>query len=322
VLNTYFYLSELYDKLGNFKEALSYYRFYTSLKDTIFNEEKHKQFAEFQTKYETEKKEAQIIIQQTEIDKREAENKRQRAIIVSGGIVILLVILMIINVFRNLQRKKRDNKIIAAEKAKSEELLLNTLPLKVVNDLKETGSTEPEGFENVTVYFSDIVGFTDVSATLEPKVLIEELNDIFTAFDDIMVKNECERLKTIGDAYLAVCGMPEENDNHAQNMVNSAIEIVHYLEKRNMDSQIKWRIRIGIHSGRVVGGIVGVRKYIYDVFGDTINTASRMESNGSPMRINVSQVTFELLKEKFKFTKREERAVKGKGAMQMYFVDY
>lgn len=219
-----------------------------------------------------------------------------------------------------IQVKER-TKELAAEKEKTEELLLNTLPLKVVNDLKQNGKTEPESFEDVTVYFSDIVGFTNISSRLEPKMLIEELNEIFTGFDDIMEKHGCERIKTIGDAYLAVCGMPEKQEEHAQQMLQAAMEIKNYLVQRNESSEIQWKVRIGIHSGKVVGGIVGVKKYIYDVFGDTINTTSRMESNSEPMRINVSEATYELAKDKFAFIEREPMEIKGKGRMKMYFLE-
>lgn len=212
-------------------------------------------------------------------------------------------------------------KELAKEKEITEELLLNTLPLKVVNELKENGKSEPESFENVTVYFSDIVGFTNISSQLDPHTLISELSDMFTVFDDIMTKYQCERIKTIGDAYLAVSGMPLKNEHHAENMINAATEIKNYLEERNKATDVKWRIRIGIHSGKVVGGIVGIRKYIYDVFGDTINTASRMESNSEAMRINVSETSFNILKDKFSFIERDAIEVKGKGKMKMYFLD-
>ena len=152
-------------------------------------------------------------------------------------------------------------------------------------------------------------------------MLIAELNDLFTAFDDIIYKHHCERIKTIGDAYMAVCGMPQEDENHAENMVLAALEILDFLKTRNTTSEIQWNIRIGIHSGRVVGGIVGVRKYIYDVFGDTINTAARMETNSETMRINVSHVTYDLLKDKFNFSERPVVEVKGKGSLKMYFVE-
>jgi adenylate cyclase len=207
------------------------------------------------------------------------------------------------------------------EKEKTEQLLLNTLPLRVVNELKENGYSKPESFDNVSVYFSDIVGFTTASTKLEPTVLINELNDIFTVFDDIMEKYNCERIKTIGDAYLAVCGMPYKNENHAENLAKAALEIREYLKKRNGHSSISWKVRIGLHSGKVVGGIVGVRKYIYDVFGDTINTTSRMESNSEPMRINVSETTYLLIKDKFSFTARKPMEIKGKGMMKMFFLE-
>jgi len=211
---------------------------------------------------------------------------------------------------------------LAEEKEKTEQLLLNTLPLKVVNDLKMNGKTEPESFDEVTVYFSDIVGFTNISTSLEPAVLIGQLNDIFTAFDNIMERHHCERIKTIGDAYLAVCGMPERHENHAENMAKAALEIRQFLEERNQQNSIQWKIRIGLHSGKVVGGVVGIKKYIYDVFGDTINTTSRMESNSEPMRINVSETTYRLLQSKFRFTPREPMEIKGKGLMRMYFLEY
>jgi len=210
--------------------------------------------------------------------------------------------------------------VIEKEKAKSEELLLNTLPAKVVEELKEKGYTEPESFENVTVYFSDIKGFTDLSGTLDPKYLISKLNEMFTAFDDIMSKYGCERIKTIGDAYMAVCGLPQTNPNHAEMMALAAIDILNYLTERNKTDDLPITIRIGLNSGKVTGGIVGVRKYIYDVFGDTVNTASRMESNGEAMKINVSEMTYHLLKHKFSFEERPLLEVKGKGVLKMYFL--
>ena len=214
------------------------------------------------------------------------------------------------------------NDIITKEKEKSDKLLLNILPVRVANDLKETGKTESEIFDNVTVFFSDIVGFTKISSQLETPVLINELNSIFTAFDNIIEQHQCERIKTIGDAYLAVCGMPEINPNHTENIINAAIDIIEYLTKRNQNiGGIKWEVRIGIHTGKVIGGVVGVKKYIYDVFGDTINTASRMESNSEPMKINISETTYQIVKDKFKATARDSLSVKGKGNMNMYFID-
>ena len=141
-----------------------------------------------------------------------------------------------------------------------------------------------------------------------------------------MIKYDCERIKTMGDAYLAVCGMPQKNEKHSEMMLRASIEILEYIKKRNTASKIEWKLRLGMHSGQVVGGIVGVKKYIYDVFGDTINTASRMESYSEPMHVNISEQTYhivkdsEFVKEKnITFEQRIPAEVKGKGLMKMYF---
>ncbi|MCK5367700.1 MAG: hypothetical protein KAQ62_04080 [Cyclobacteriaceae bacterium] len=247
-----------------------------------------------------------------------------RRLLLGGFGMIFLFFVIILYSFLQM---KRANKIIATEKDKNEQLLLNTLPIKVVSDLKESGKSDPQKFENVTVYFSDIVGFTQISSSLDPKELIQELNDIYSAFDEIMIKYDCERIKTIGDAYLAVCGMPQKNDRHAEMMLRASLEVMQFIEKRNITSQLEWKMRIGLHSGNVVGGIVGVKKYLYDVFGDTINTASRMESNSAPMRVNISEETYRFVKDSdfiksnhITFERRTPIQVKGKGAMIMYFV--
>jgi len=214
------------------------------------------------------------------------------------------------------------NSEIEAEKNKTDRLLYNTLPKKIVEDLKKFGKTEPETFKNVTVFLSDIVSFTKLSSAIEPVEIINELNELFTEFDNIMEENNCERIKTIGDAYLAVCGMPEKNPNHARNIINASIDIVNYIKNRNKHSKIPWFIRIGIHTGNVVGGIVGVTKYIYDIFGDTINTTARMESSSEPMKINISETTYKLVSGDYSFIAREPIEVKGKGLMKMYFLEF
>ncbi len=211
-------------------------------------------------------------------------------------------------------------KIIEMEKEKSDRLLKNVLPVAVANELKEKGKSLPQSFGDVSILFSDIVNFTDCSTNLDPITLINELNDLFTRFDEIMEENECERIKTIGDAYLGVCGMPVHKDNHGHKLVKAAIEMVNFLRDRNKDNPIKWEIRIGIHSGEIVGGIVGTKKYIYDIFGDSVNIASRMENHSEPMAINISQDTYELIKDKYTCQIREPLEVKGKGLTNMYFV--
>ena len=305
-----FNLSMDYEALGRTAEAIDYKSLYIEFQKVLFSEEQHENIANAQIVYETEKKDAEIEQKAEEIKEQAARMKRQLIIIVVAIAIILLVTALSYLVYK--------------ERQKSEKLLLNILPKKVADDLKKFGKTEPENFENCSVYFSDIVSFTSTSENLEPKYLIEELSDMFTTFDGIMDKYGCERIKTIGDAYMAVSGMPVPAEKHAENMIDAALDILDALTERGKAAEINWRIRIGINSGKIVGGVVGVKKYLYDVFGDTINTASRMESNSEPMRLNISPSTYEIVKDqtdKYVFTERAAIEVKGKGMLKMYFVD-
>jgi len=220
----------------------------------------------------------------------------------------------------NNHRLEEINRALVLEREKTNQLLLNILPASVAEDLKHTGFTAPELFPDVTVMFSDFVNFTGLSMLMEPADLIRELNELFTAFDDIVERYKCERIKTIGDAYLAVSGMPLADPEHAAKMVKIARDMLDFLDRRNANSAFKWEARIGIHSGPAVGAVVGVKKYLYDVFGDTINTASRMENLSAPQRINLSDATYQLVKDHVKVEPRELTEVKGKGRFQMYFV--
>lgn len=212
-------------------------------------------------------------------------------------------------------------KAIELEREKSEALLRNVLPQAVANELKESGKSEPQSFSDVSILFSDVVDFTKFSTNLDPRTLIQELNIMFTEFDEIMERHNCERIKTIGDAYLAVCGVADSCNDHAVRLTRAALEMKSYLKNRNRDGERVWEVRIGIHSGDIVGGIVGKKKYIYDIFGDSVNIASRMESNSLPMAINVSEDTYIKIKDKFVCSKREPMEVKGKGLTNMYFVE-
>jgi len=219
----------------------------------------------------------------------------------------------------HLQRcQEEQNRQLEMEKQKSETLLLNVLPKRIARELIETGTCVPQLFEQTTVCFADIVDFTSASSRLSPQVLISELDDIFSNFDQISNKYNCERMKTIGDAYLFACGVPDNNPNHAENVALASLEMIDFLEKRNSEAAQHWQIRIGIHSGPVIGGVVGTEKYLYDIFGDTVNIASRMEELCQPMKVNVSSSTYELLKNNFLFSDGLETEVKGKGKQTMY----
>ncbi len=217
------------------------------------------------------------------------------------------------------------NQEIRKERAKADQLLRSIFPAKVADDLKNTGTTKPQRYEYVTVFFSDIVGYTPHVAKLPPEQIIAELNDLFSQYDAIMEANDCERIQTVGDGYLAVCGMPVADDAHAIKMCKAAKEILEFMQKRNeaavANDKEKWEIRIGMHSGPVVGGVVGITRFAYGVFGDTINTAARMETSGERMKINVSEQTAVFLKGHFPLTDRGVFEVKGKGKMKMFFVE-
>lgn len=216
------------------------------------------------------------------------------------------------------QELEKKNQQLDAEKQKSEDLLCNVLPKSVGLDLLKTGECHPQLFTDTTVCFTDIIDFTSASSKLAPEVIIYELNEIFTAFDRISLKFDCERMKTIGDAYLFVCGVPESNSDHAENVARAAFEMVDFLKNRNLKAKHNWQLRVGMHSGPLVGGVVGTEKYLYDIFGDTVNIAARMEEMAQPMQVNVSSRSYELLKDKFVFSNAETVEIKGKGREKIY----
>lgn len=214
-----------------------------------------------------------------------------------------------------------NQKEIQLQKEKSDNLLLNILPAKVAKELRETGKTKPEYFKRVSILFADFKGFTNIVASIPGDKLIEELDDIFKRYDDIMEEVGLEKIQTVGDAYLAAGGLPELDPDHATKCVLAAQLIIAYLHERNKTHSIKWQVRIGIHSGPITAGVIGKKKFSYDLFGDTINIAARIESSGEPGRINVSAYTHDLIKDQFPCTYRGKIDAKGKGELDMYFVD-
>lgn len=212
-------------------------------------------------------------------------------------------------------------KEINAEKKKSDDLLLNILPHEVAEELKQKGKTDARHYELVSVLFTDFVNFTMNSEKIGVQEVLDELNVCFTEFDSIMEKYGLEKIKTIGDAYLAVSGLPVSNEQHAKNAVNAGLEILSYIQERKKINPNALDIRIGIHSGPVIAGIVGVKKFAYDIWGDTVNTAARMEQNSALGKLNVSEATYNLIKDDFTFEYRGKIETKGKGALEMYFVN-
>ena len=210
---------------------------------------------------------------------------------------------------------------LSTERQRSDDLLLNILPAKVASELKRSGHTPPEFFEDVSILFADFKGYTNIVASIPGKLLVAELDDIFKNYDDIMEAFELEKIHTVGDAYIAAGGLPITDSQHATKCVRASQEIINFLNRRNETSAVKWQVRIGIHSGPITAGVIGKKKFSYDIFGDTVNIAARVESAGEAGRINVSAYTYNLIKEEFACTYRGKINAKGKGELDMYFVE-
>lgn len=271
-------------------------------------------------KFNQEKEIARINQEKKDaLAKAEIENSRYMKNMWALGMALSLALLGFAGF--SYYQKQKDNKKIAYEKRKSDELLLNILPHEVAEELKLNGESSAKHYDEVSVLFTDFVNFTQKSEELGVQKMLNELNVCFTEFDKIMEKYGLEKIKTIGDAYLAVSGLPSTNINHAQNAVNAGLEILEFIKEKKSLNENSFEIRIGIHSGPVIAGIVGVKKFAYDIWGDTVNTAARMEQNGAKGKLNVSGSTYALIHEKFDCEYRGKIDTKGKGALDMYFVN-
>ncbi len=214
---------------------------------------------------------------------------------------------------------------VEAEREQSDRLLENVLPASVARELKERGSVEPMIYESVSVLFTDFVGFTSIAQTLLPWELVQELDGCFTQFDEIIARHGLEKLKTIGDAYMCCGGLPEINHTHHIDSVLAALEMRDFMnqmaEIKQAQGEAFWQIRIGLHCGSAMAGVVGKHKFAYDIWGDTVNTASRMESGGQPGEVNISGAIYEVVRYFFQCKYRGRIQAKGKGEVDMYFVE-
>lgn len=239
-----------------------------------------------------------------------------------GLVLILFAIALFFENAKNTALKTLDlkNEQLNIEKKRSDDLLLNILPSEIVSELKETGESKAKLFNNVSVLFTDFVQFTHICENLTPEELVAELDIYFKGFDEIIVRNGMEKIKTIGDAYLAVCGLPNEVDDHAFKAVQAGIDIARFVQQQKAKGG-KFDVRVGINSGPLIAGIVGVKKFAYDVWGDTVNTASRLESTSETGKVNISESTHLLVHQHFKCTFRGKIEAKNKGEIAMYFVE-
>jgi adenylate cyclase len=312
-------LSEAYELVGKHKQALSAHKDYAVYKDSAWDRSNREALITKQAQYEYSKKEAILKTNQKAALAQEQTNRNYAY----AGIGVFVLISVGAGVAYS--RKRKDNRIIAAEKKRSDELLLNILPAEVAEELKAKGEAGAKNYDHVSILFTDFVGFTKLSEKFSPEELLGELNYCFKAFDEIITKHNIEKIKTIGDSYMAVSGLPSGNTDHAINAVNAAIEMRNFIEnykaERKAQGRVYFEMRTGINSGEVVAGIVGIKKFAYDVWGDAVNIASRMESNGVAGKINISQTTYELIKSDFETEYRGELEAKGKGHIKMYFVE-
>lgn len=309
--------------LANKEKELQHLAFLKSQADLQFEQSITREKEEQLRLAENEKtlQATQVNLQQTQLElkDKELQTRKTQGWFYVGGIVLLSLLSFFI--FRNFLNQQKSNRLIQAEKHKSDNLLRNILPDEVAEELKESGRAAARQFDQVTVLFTDFVDFTQISERLSPQELVSELDLHFKAFDEIMERHGLEKIKTIGDAYMAAAGLPVPHPNHARQAALAALEVLAFVQNRQLTRPQSFQVRIGLHSGPVVAGIVGVKKFAYDIWGDTVNTAARMESSSEPGKINLSGTTHALLKNEFKFEYRGGIEAKHKGKIEMYFLN-
>jgi class 3 adenylate cyclase/tetratricopeptide (TPR) repeat protein len=324
ISDAYLKLSELYEKRGNTTESLKYYKNHITFRDSLSNIDKVREMANLQADFAVAQKQGEVDLLQKESEIQQLKDKRQKSIIYGTVLALVIIFVFVFFLYRRYNFVKEANTIIEEEKNRSDSLLLNILPKETAQELKETGHVEAKKFESVTVLFTDFKDFTRSSEALSPESLVRSVDYYFSKFDEVMMKHGLEKIKTIGDSYMCTGGLHFHKEGHAVKMVHAAFEIVQITEEvknDNLANIMPYEIRIGINTGPVVAGVVGTQKFAYDIWGDTVNVAARMESNSEPGRINISENTYELIKDQFECEYRGKIKVKNKGMMKMYYVN-
>ncbi|MFN3194521.1 MAG: adenylate/guanylate cyclase domain-containing protein [Chlorobiota bacterium] len=300
---TYQLLAGAYEEKGSYKKAYEAHIEYKKLQDSVFSLDKEKEIATLTAVREKEVTEKELVISQLENDQR-----KQESYVLYGGLALLAVVLFII--FR--QRKK------------SEKLLLNILPVKIAKQLKKRKGNIADDIENASVTFIDLVGFTAYSKDKEASDVLEMLNLIFSKIDKLVIKHGLEKIKTMGDGYMAAAGVPEAQADHPVRITKFAFDVHRVLEESNKENNMNITARIGIECGPLVAGVIGDMKFIYDLWGDSVNTASRMESSGTPNKIHITENFKNELEKRtneFEFSEPLELDIKGKGLMKTYYIE-
>ena len=318
--------AEFLHQLGEHQLAWDKRKLLEDLQDSLLNVEKVRAVSELQEQYQTERNLRQIKeleVQKLDAELRGVELKRTRNIYLFSGIGVVALALVLWGRLRIVHRSRA---AISREKEVSEGLLHNILPEEVADELRAKGYADAREFEQATILFTDFKGFTAISEQLSPAQLVAEIDACFKAFDAVIEKYRIEKIKTIGDAYMAAGGLPDPANGPPQDVVLVALELQEFMARHGAEREAAglpaFQMRVGIHTGPVVAGIVGVKKFAYDIWGDTVNTASRMESSGAVGEVNISEATYALVKETpgLAFTPRGKVQAKGKGEVEMFFV--
>ncbi len=305
ISNAYLKLSELYEKRGDSDESLKYYKNHIAFRDSVTNISVVQEMAN-----------QRLAQKQIEVDLLNEKQNKQDIINITMIIIAGLTIILLLTLFWYYRA-------ISREKKTSENLLLNILPADTAEELKEYGKVQAKKFDSVSVLFTDFKDFTRYSSTLSPENLVRSVDYYFSKFDEVIGKHGLEKIKTMGDSYMCAGGFHFHQDDHAIKMMQASFEMVQIMEesKNDSDNIMAYDIRIGVNSGPVVAGVVGTKKFAYDIWGDTVNVASRMESNSERGKINISQNTYALIKDSYDCEYRGEIEVKNKGMMKMYYVN-
>ncbi|MCS6929660.1 MAG: tetratricopeptide repeat protein [Saprospiraceae bacterium] len=325
--------SEIYSALGDYRRAYFYRVKYDEFRYARLREKERSDFARKEVLYEAERRERLLKEQETALKLQAAELARSRVELYASlaGVAALLVLAALLYSRNRLRaRTNRElaakNALIERERQRADDLLTNILPAATAAELKAFNRVKPLRYDSVTVMFTDFKGFTLVAEQLPPEVLIAELDEYFTLFDEIVLQYGLEKIKTIGDAYMCAGGLPTPNDTHPIAVVRAAIAMQCQLQslmvRKKAQGRPTFEMRIGIHTGPVIAGVVGRHKFAYDIWGDTVNTAARLEQSSEPGKINISETTYQAVKDFFPCTYRGRLSAKNKGEVDMYFVEY
>jgi adenylate cyclase len=312
-------------KLKDFAKADMYQLLYSNLSDTLNNQDLSDKLTHLQTNFEIVQRQNKINLLTKDKELQNLNLKRQKLVKNAFALGFLMIIIIASLIYRGYWNKVKTNQILDKQKVQIENLLLNILPAEVALELQTTGQATPRFYKSVSVLFTDFKSFTSHAEALTPQEVVSELNTCFIAFDDIVEKYHLEKIKTIGDSYMCAGGIPTTDEAHPQNIIRAGLDIIKFMKQRNA-SRLEmgldpWDLRVGIHIGPVVAGVVGRKKYAYDIWGSTVNIASRIESNGEPGQVNISAETYNCIKDQFSCTYRGKIWAKNVGEIDMYFVD-